>query len=80
MGYLNGELSARVRRDFEKHLDVCRDCVSFLNTYKKTIQTARSVDVATLPAKVRNNILNFLRSQIRRAIVVVVYLIAHLAA
>jgi anti-sigma factor RsiW len=80
IGYLNGELSPRVRRDFEKHLEVCPDCVSFLRTYKKTIQSAGALDATAMPTKVRDNILTFLRKQIRRAGMIVLYLITQLAA
>ena len=34
---LTDRLSPRVRREFERHLRVCPDCVSFLNTYKNRL-------------------------------------------
>src|SRR5262245_36699050 len=37
-GYLDNTLSRSVMRDFQRHLRVCPDCVSFLNTYKKPSQ------------------------------------------
>jgi len=79
-GYLNDQLSARIKRDFEQHLELCPDCVSFLNTYKKTIQATGTVDPTIMPAKVRDNILNFLRKQIRRAGAVALYCIGHFFA
>ena len=80
LGYVNNQLSPRVRRDFERHLDLCPDCVSFLNTYKKTIQASGSFDPAEMPPRVRDNILNFLRKRIRRLAALLFYLISQLAS
>jgi hypothetical protein len=64
--YLNNALGPRVRRDFVRHLALCPDCVAFLNTYKKTVRMTRSVRVQDMPAKVRANVLDFLRRRVRR--------------
>ena len=40
--YLNGGLAPRVKLLFEDHLRACPDCVAFLNTYRKTLELARS--------------------------------------
>lgn len=66
LGYLNDTLSRTVKRDFVRHLRICPDCVNFLNTYKKTAATAASLRPEAIPAKVRDNILEFLRSRIRK--------------
>lgn len=65
-GYLNDTLSRSVMRDFQRHLRVCPDCVNFLNTYKKTVTTSRSLRPEEMPAIVRDNILGFLRKRIRK--------------
>lgn len=65
-GYLNDTLSRSVKRDFQRHLRVCPDCVNFLNTYKKTVATSRSLRSEEIPANVRDNILDFLRKRIRK--------------
>ena len=65
-GYLNDRLSPSVKRDFKRHLRICPDCVSFLKTYEKTMAASRSLRPAEIPANVRDNILAFLRSRIRR--------------
>ena len=64
--YLNEKLTPATKRDFEQHLSICPDCVSFLNTYKKTVTVTNSVKVEQLSPKVRENILAFLRKRIRR--------------
>ncbi|MGB7949082.1 MAG: zf-HC2 domain-containing protein [Candidatus Binatia bacterium] len=61
LDYLNDTLSPSVRRDFNRHLRICPDCVAFLRTYKKTASLTRSVRVEDLPDKVRRNILDYLR-------------------
>jgi hypothetical protein len=65
-GYLNNTLSRSVMRDFQRHLRICPDCVNFLNTYKKTVTTSRSLRPEEMPAIVRDNILAFLRKRIRK--------------
>jgi hypothetical protein len=64
--YLNNTMSRNLKRDFERHLGLCPDCVSFLNTYKKTVGATRSLDPEAFPARVRKNILAFLRKRTRQ--------------
>src|SRR6266478_9081006 len=39
--YLSLSPSSRVLGSFEEHLNGCRDCTAFLQTYKKTIEVTR---------------------------------------
>jgi len=48
--YLSADLQASELTDFESHLAVCRDCVSFLKTYKTTIELTRSFLKSQTPA------------------------------
>ena len=64
--YLNDNLNQKIKQEFEYHLSLCPDCVSFLNTYKKTVSATRSLDPEGLPTKVRNNLLVFLRKRTRQ--------------
>lgn len=41
MAYLDGELPEREQAIFAAHLRLCRQCVSYLEGYKTTIQLAR---------------------------------------
>jgi hypothetical protein len=65
--YLNDKLRPNVKRDFQQHLQICPDCVNFLNTYNKTVSVTRSVRPEEIPPRVRNNILDFLRSRVRKS-------------
>jgi anti-sigma factor RsiW len=52
--YLAGTLSAEENADFRRHLAVCEHCVSYLDTYQRTValcQDLRKRDDA-LPAEV----------------------------
>ena len=80
LGYLDDRLNPAIKRAFERHLGICPDCVSFLKTYKKTIQAAGTLDVAKMPAKARDNILSFLRKRMGRIGVALIYLIHQLVA
>ena len=63
-GYLNNKLGSGVKRDFERHLRACPDCVAFLRTYQRTVAATKAVRVDDLPANVRANILAFLRKRV----------------
>lgn len=65
-GYVNGKLSPDVKRDFQRHLRVCPDCIAFLKTYKKTVAATKCVRVDDLPAGVWDNVLAFLHKRISR--------------
>ena len=80
LDYLAGKLSPTVSRRFSEHLRICPDCVSFMNTYKKTIHATGSLQVEQIPAKVRANILAFLRNKVRRVSALIVYIIAQFGA
>ena len=76
LNYLTDELSPSLKDEFERHLKICPDCVNFLNTYRKTVSQTRSLSSATIPAKVRRNVLAFLRRKTHRLVVIFFYLIA----
>ena len=66
-GYVNDQLTPKVKRDFQRHLRICPDCVNFLNTYKKTASLTRSIRPEEIPPTVRSNILDFLRGRLRKS-------------
>jgi len=73
LDYLNDRLATPVKREFERHLRICPDCVNFLRTYKKTVAVTQVVEAEDLPLNVRANILSFLRKRIRQIGAIVVY-------
>lgn len=42
LDYLTAELHHGTASQFKAHLQICPDCVAFLNTYKKTVELTRS--------------------------------------
>lgn len=60
--YLDDELPPGTRRRFEKHLDMCRECHTFLDQYRETIRLVREDDVE-IPAGIAEHTLEFLRSK-----------------
>ena len=47
--YLAGELDAEITLAFEQHLQGCSECLPFMNTYRKTVDTVRSLRDADIP-------------------------------
>jgi len=78
--YLSGKLRSAVKRDFEHHLRICPDCVSFLKTYKKTVAASHSLTVEAIPAKLRANVLAFLRKRMNRPGAYLLFVTGYLAA
>lgn len=37
MDYLSGSLAPEERQEFERHLEACPPCVSYLKTYERTV-------------------------------------------
>jgi Putative zinc-finger len=62
--YLNDQLRPAIKKDFERHIRICPDCVNFLNTYKKIVGATAVLRIEEIPVKVRKNILDFLRNRI----------------
>jgi Putative zinc-finger len=66
--YVTQRLSPSLTREFEQHLTICPDCVNFLNTYKKTVSVAGRLNSTAIPAKVQENVLAFLRKNMKRIV------------
>jgi anti-sigma factor (TIGR02949 family) len=41
MAYIDNELPAERRAEFERHLGACPSCVRYLDTYKQTVQLGK---------------------------------------
>jgi hypothetical protein len=50
-----------------QHLRLCPDCVSFLNTYRKSVSVSRSIRPEEIPLRIRDNIFDFLRACVRKS-------------
>ena len=79
LDYLTDKLSPTVKQEFARHLSICPDCVSFVNTYKKTVQSTATLHTEEIPPKVRDNVLGFLRKKLRRISAIVLYLITQIS-
>ena len=42
MSYLDHELPAEQRAEFDRHMAVCPSCVDYLKTYEKTVLLAKA--------------------------------------
>ncbi|MGE5444282.1 MAG: anti-sigma factor family protein [Ignavibacteriales bacterium] len=64
MDYLNGELGRETTLAFVEHLSVCPDCIAFLNTYKKTIQSTQSLRYEDIPSETEKRVREFIQKKI----------------
>lgn len=48
--YISADLDPNLELSFAAHLRVCPDCIAFLNTYKKSLELAKSFLSQDLPA------------------------------
>jgi anti-sigma factor RsiW len=42
MDWLDGELDPGVRREFAEHLEMCPDCVDYLESYRRTVALGKA--------------------------------------
>lgn len=61
--YIEGELPPERARALEIHLDLCPACVSFVNTYRGTVDVARTLPVDDIPPELTRRLIDFLRRE-----------------
>lgn len=61
--YLADELPAERARALEIHLDLCPSCVAFVNTYRGTVNVARTLQTEDIPPELTQRLLEFLRKE-----------------
>ena len=61
--YLEGELPPKRQQALEIHLDLCPSCVSFVNTYRGTVNIARTLHADDLPPEVTQRLIEFLHKE-----------------
>ena len=62
--YLSGALDLQTRAVWNSHLYDCRDCVPFLETYRKSIEALRSLPSKEISLEARNRIRRTLKRRI----------------
>ena len=61
--YLEGDLPPERARALDIHLDLCPSCVSFVKTYKGTVDVARKLPLDEVPAELTQRLLDFLHRE-----------------
>lgn len=61
--YLEGELAVERARALDIHLEMCPSCVSFVRTYKGTVDVARTLPLDEIPPELTQRLLDFLRRE-----------------
>lgn len=62
MMYLDGELSAAERSAFEAHLSACPPCVTYLDTYRKTVDLCRAAHTGNAEAPLPDDLVKAILS------------------
>ena len=52
MSYLDGELPAAQRAEFDRHMAACPSCLDYLKTYETTVSLAKTCTTDTVPDEV----------------------------
>lgn len=63
--YVTDAIDSATARAFESHLQGCRDCIAFLNTYQTTIQSTRSLRYEEAPAEMVSRVEEFLKQRLQ---------------
>jgi anti-sigma factor RsiW len=61
--YLDGSLPKEMRELIDWHIESCGPCVSFVNTYRGTIDAARKLRETPIPSELKGRLLNVLRAR-----------------
>jgi anti-sigma factor RsiW len=59
--YLDGSLTRRDRRRFERHLRSCPNCTAYLAQLRATIAATGRIDTDELPASTREDLIDLYR-------------------
>jgi anti-sigma factor RsiW len=63
--YVAEELDPTTTQALEAHVQACRDCVAFLDTYRATIRATRTLRYKEMPVVMQEQLLNFLRQKLQ---------------
>ena len=61
--YLDGSLPRHQAELLEWHIEGCRPCVAFVNTYKGTINAAQKLQEVEIPSELKSRLIAFLKKQ-----------------
>jgi anti-sigma factor RsiW len=67
MSYLENELRADERAEFDRHMAVCPSCVNFLKTYEKTVLLTKACADDPVPEEVPESLVQAILAAQRRA-------------
>jgi anti-sigma factor RsiW len=65
--HLSGTLDLQTRAAWNAHLDECRDCAPFLETYRKSIEALRSLPSKEISLEARNRIRRSLERRLKHS-------------
>ena len=71
MQYLDGELSEEQRREFDRHLAVCKPCVDYLANYRQAVALGRAALAPTeapIPATVPEDLVKAVLAAIQKPV------------
>ena len=61
--YLDGSLPRHQAELLEWHIEGCRPCIAFVNTYKGTINAAKKLQEVEIPSELKSRLIAFLKNQ-----------------
>jgi predicted anti-sigma-YlaC factor YlaD len=64
--YLEGVMPEEEQGRFQRHLQICSDCVTFFETYRRTAEISRQALAAEMPEGVKETIRSYLRSRCQK--------------
>ena len=65
LDYVTGTLDPATTLILERHLERCSDCVAFLQTYKETIRTTRTLRYDDMPEELQHRLLHTLHAKLK---------------
>ena len=63
--YIDGSMDEHLRRDLDEHIALCDSCTNYLNTYDKTKNLCRQIQLDEIPEEFRERLRAFVLEKAR---------------
>ena len=63
LDYLEGVLPEEEKGHFHRHLNMCGECVTFFETYRRTPEVSRQALALEMPPQVKDAVRSYLRTR-----------------
>jgi anti-sigma factor RsiW len=64
--YIDGGLPPEIAKEFEKHLEDCKPCLSFIKTYEAAIKITKKIEPSQMPQELKDKLKSFVLEKLKK--------------